>query len=320
MRVVGALLLSCAVVLGPASHRIAPERDAAGLTDPLDSAPAAVSAAQQSAVTAYWTDARMRQAARPDPDGRAGAGLGAQLDQHRAAPLRSLRRLDPSPVSHAIPWPGGGAVARTVGRVFFTLRGQDYSCSGTAVRSHNRDTVLTAGHCVNAGPGPYAQNWVFVPGYRAGQQPYGTWTARRLAAPSGWVRTGRAPDDIGFAVLNLRGGRHLTGVVGGLSIGFGHGPGRYLWAFGYPGAAPYAGRSDMFCRGTSRPDPFGTPALGLACTMTAGASGGPWLAGFDGSGTIYSVTSFSYQGMRGTIWGPRLGRTAAALYAAAQRW
>jgi V8-like Glu-specific endopeptidase len=190
------------------------------------------------------------------------------------------------------------------------------------VRSHNQDTVLTAGHCVNAGPGPYVRNWVFVPGYQAGQRPFGTWTARRLAAPAGWVRAGRAPDDVGFAVLNPRGGRHLTSVVGGLPIGFGRGPGRYVWAFGYPGAPPYAGRRATFCRGTSRADPYSTPALGLACTMTAGASGGPWLTGFaaPSGGTIYSVTSFSYQGMRGTIWGPRLGRTAAALYAAAQRW
>jgi V8-like Glu-specific endopeptidase len=321
MRVVGALLLICAVLVSPSSDRIVPEPVGAGPADPLDSAPAAVSAVEQSEVEAYWTDARMRRAARPEPDGRAGAGLGAQFGRRRPAALRSLRRIDPRPVSRALPWPSGGAVARAVGRVFFTLHGQDYSCSGTAVRSHNQDTVLTAGHCVNAGPGPYVRNWVFVPGYRAGQRPYGTWTARRLAAPGGWVRAGRAPDDVGFAILNPRRGRHLTSVVGGLPIGFGLGPGRYVWAFGYPGAAPFAGRRATFCRGTSRTDPFGTPAVGLTCTMTAGASGGPWLIGFAaGVGTVYSVTSFSYQGMRGTIWGPRLGPAAAALYAAAQRW
>jgi hypothetical protein len=323
MRVVGALLLSCALALGPSSNRIADDPAGGALADRLDSAPAAVSAAEQAEVAAYWTDARMSRAARPDPDGRAGAGLGGQFDQRRPPPLRSLRRVDPRPVTAATPWPGRGAVASAVGRVFFTLRGQDYSCSGTAVRSHNRDTVLTAGHCVNAGPGPYVRNWVFVPGYRVGRRPYGTWSARRLAAPTGWVRSGRAADDIGFAVLNSRGGRHLASVVGGLPIGFGLGPGRYVWAFGYPGAAPYAGRRATFCRGPSRPDPFGTAARGLACSMAAGASGGPWLTGFatgPGAGTVYSVTSFSYQGMRGTIWGPSLGRTAAALYAAAQRW
>jgi V8-like Glu-specific endopeptidase len=323
MRVFGALLLICASVLAPASAPITASPVDGGLAEPLDSAPAAVSAKQQSEVEAYWTDARMRRAARPDSDGRTGAEFGAQASRRGPAPLRPLRRPDPSPVSRAIPWPSGGAVARAVGRVFFTLYGQDYACSATAVRSLNQDTVLTAGHCVNAGPGPYVRNWVFVPGYQAGQRPFGTWTARRLAAPLGWVHAGRAPDDIGFAVLNPHGARHLASVVGGLPIGFGQAAGRYVWAFGYPGAAPYAGRQATFCRGTSRPDPYGTPALGLTCTMTAGSSGGPWLIGFGpaaGIGTVYSVTSFSYQGMRGVIWGPRLGRTAAALYAAAQRW
>ncbi|HVQ96586.1 MAG TPA: hypothetical protein VMU51_36555 [Mycobacteriales bacterium] len=320
MRVVGALLLVSLVVITPASARLAPA-PVDGAAEPLDSAPAAITATEQSAVQAYWTDGRMRRAARPDADPQTGAGLGGRARRH-ATPLRPLRQVDPRPVTRATPWNGGGEVTRAVGRVFFTLRGQDYSCSGTAVRSRNQDTVLTAGHCVNAGPGPYARNWVFVPGYRAGRRPFGTWTARRLAAPTGWVHTGRAPDDIGFAVLNTLDGQHLGDVVGGLPVEFGLGPGRYVWAFGYPGAAPDAGRRATFCRGSSRADPFGTPALGLACTMTAGASGGPWLTSFSttGIGVVYSLTSFSYQGMRGTIWGPRLGATAAALYAAAQHW
>ncbi|MEN3362434.1 MAG: hypothetical protein V7637_6416 [Mycobacteriales bacterium] len=323
MRVMGALLVISLLVVIPASTRISPAPPTGGAAgEPLDSAPAAVTATEQSAVEAYWTDGRMRSAARPGADPQAGAGLGGRAARRRPAALRPLRQLAPRPVSRATPWRGGGEVARAVGRVFFTLRGQDYSCSGTAVRSRNQDTVLTAGHCVNAGPGPYARNWVFVPGYRAGARPFGTWTARRLAAPAGWVHTGQAPEDIGFAVLNTVGGRHLTSVVGGLPVEFGVGPGRYVWTFGYPGAAPDEGRRATFCRGGSRADPFGTPAIGLACTMTAGASGGPWLTGFTaaGGGVIYSVTSFSYQGMRGTIWGPRLGPAAKALYAAAQRW
>jgi len=166
------------------------------------------------------------------------------------------------------------------------------------------------------------RNWVFVPGYRDGRRPYGTWTARRLAAPTGWVRTGRAPDDVGFAVLNRRGGRDLTSVVGGLRIVFGRPPGRYVWAFGYPGAAPFGGRRVTYCRGASRPDPYATTALGLPCTMSAGASGGPWLTAFSpaAGGVVYSVTSFAYQGMRGVVWGPRLDGTAASLFAAAERW
>jgi hypothetical protein len=315
VRVAGALLLVGAVLIGPSSARLL----GAGPVIPagMDFGPGAVSAAEQSRVEAYWTDGRMRAAARP------GAGINGLRGPGAAgtAGLRPLRQAPP--VSHAETWSGAGLVARAVGRVFFTLGGQDYSCSGTAVVSQNRDTVITAGHCVNAGPGPYVHNWVFVPGYRAGQRPYGTWTARRLAAPRGWVRSGRAPDDVGFAVLNTRRGRHLSAVVGALPIVFGLGPAAYVWVFGFPGSPPYAGRRATYCRGTDRKDPFGTSALGLACTMTAGSSGGPWLAGFSpagGAGAICSVTSFSYHGVPDVIWGPRLGDTAAALYTSVQRW
>jgi hypothetical protein len=316
VRVAGALLLVGAVLIGPSSARLL----GAGPVLPAgtDFGSGAVSAAEQSRVEAYWTDGRMRAAA------RSGGGISGLLGPGGgpgAAPPRPLRQAPP--VSHAENWFGAGLVARAVGRVFFTLGGQDYSCSGTAVVSQNRDTVITAGHCVNAGPGPYVHNWVFVPGYRAGQRPYGTWTARRLAAPGGWVRSGQAPDDVGFAVLNTRRGRHLSGVVGALPIVFGLGPASYVWVFGFPGSPPYAGKRATYCRGTDRRDPFGTSAVGLACTMTAGSSGGPWLAGFSpsgGTGAICSVTSFSYHGVPDVIWGPHLGDTAAALYTSVQRW
>lgn len=354
MRVGGAVLVLCACLLGPPAGRLAadPRQDP---PSGLDWAPAAVTAREQARVAAYWTDRRVQQAVRPGTDpaaaagGAAGAtagGSGGRGSAQGAAGGRPARALtgdpvadpmtagrggrvagrpgplpaEPAPVRLAAEWRGAGAVARAVGRVFFTLSGQDYSCSGTALLSRNRDTVLTAGHCLDAGPGAYARNWIFIPAYRDGRRPYGTWTARRLAAPTGWVRAGRAADDIGFAVLNRLAGRHLTGVVGGLRIGFGAGPGRYAWAFGYPGGPPYLGRRVTFCRGTGRRDPFGTSALGLACTMGAGSSGGPWLAGDPSGGTVYSVTSFAYHGVAGVVWGPRLGRTAAALFAAAQRW
>ena len=40
---------------------------------------------------------------------------------------------------------GGGEVRDTTGKVFFTLGGTNYVCSGSAVTSGNKDVVLTAG-------------------------------------------------------------------------------------------------------------------------------------------------------------------------------
>jgi hypothetical protein len=252
-----------------------------------------------------WSDARIRGAVDPDP----------------AVPGTRLLAAVPAPVRQAAQWTGSAVVSRAVGRVFYSLRGRDYSCTGVAVRGVNRSTVLTAGHCVNAGPGGYARDWVFVPGYRDGRRPYGTWQATKLAAPAGWISTGRTQDDVGFAVVAPQRGRRLTDVVGSLPIAFDASRGAYLWAFGYPAAAPNGGRRALYCRGPVRPDPYRTGSQGLACSMTQGASGGPWLTiRSDGRpGAVYAVTSFTYRGMAGVIWAPYLGDTARAIYTAVRR-
>jgi V8-like Glu-specific endopeptidase len=276
-------------------------------------------AAVASQAAGYWTDDRMQRAQQADD---LAAMRAAQRPQFGIRPsARRLTAVAP-PVAKAAAWRAGGGVSRAVGRVFFTLGGRDYACTGTAVASGNRDTVVTAGHCVNAGPGAYAHNWVFVPGYRNGSRPYGTWTARRLLAPAAWVGSGSTPDDVGFAVVGTRGGRHLTDVVGAMRIAFGAPRGVYAWAFGYPVGSPSLGRYVVYCRGTLRRDPYGTAAQGMGCSMAGGSSGGPWLVGLSastGAGTVYAVTSFSYRGMAGVVWAPYLGATAAALYRTAQR-
>lgn len=269
----------------------------------------AVAPAGEAPSGEYWTDERMRRA--PLDSGIARA---ARSDARRTAAPSSRT----APVRRAVPWTPAGPPARAVGRVFFTVRGSDYSCTGTAVRSANRDTVITAGHCVDSGPGPYATGWVFVPGYAGGRRPYGTWTARRLYVSNGWLARGALPEDVGFAVVAPLHGRHLADVVGGLPVAFAAPRGADVRVLGYPVDGPDSGRRPMLCRGTAHPDPYGTGAQGVACTMTAGVSGGPWLSGSDPAAVVYAVTSFTYRGMDGTVWAPYLDSSAAALYARAQ--
>jgi hypothetical protein len=90
-------------------------------------------------------------------------------------------------------------------------------------------------------------------------------------------------------------------------------------ALGYPAQKPYDGQSLIGCSGTLRPDTRtrGSTVEGLACTMTGGSSGGPWLADLDpatGRGTLVSVTSFSYTDEPGVLFGPHLGSAARSLY------
>jgi hypothetical protein len=66
-----------------------------------------------------------------------------------------------------------------------------------------------------------------------------------------------------------------------------------------------------------QPDPFGTKDEGIACAMTEGGSGGPWLSDFDprtGLGVITGVTTFRYSGQDPMLYSADLGPVAQALY------
>jgi hypothetical protein len=114
--------------------------------------------------------------------------------------------------------------------------------------------------------------------------------------------------------------RTLTATVPGQRIRFGF-RGTTATAFGYPSAAPYAGRRLNDCGGMLLADPYGSPDTGLNCSMTEGASGGPWFTGFSsrtGRGTITGVTAFRYANNSLTLYSANLGATAKALYEKAQ--
>ncbi|PZG22752.1 hypothetical protein C1I98_36530, partial [Spongiactinospora gelatinilytica] len=218
---------------------------------------------------------------------------------------------------------GAGSVGRTTGRVFLTMAGSDFVCSASTVRSASRDLVVTAGHCLKDGTGEWADNWIFVPGYRDGGGPYGSFTARRMFVPRQWSQRADDSHDVGMVALNRRGGRHVADVTGVQEIAFNARRGGAAHVFGFPADPPYDGRRLVYCAGRPRPDPHGqTHDQGLPCDMTAGASGGPWLSGFDprtGRGTLTSVSSFKYTDDETVMYGPYLGAAAKDLYARAQR-
>ncbi|MCE0485266.1 trypsin-like serine peptidase [Ornithinimicrobium sediminis] len=264
---------------------------------------AATSKAEQTAVAAYWTPARMKSAvprggridpmAPPAGKGPGGGGGGG----------------------------GGGNAGKAVqlpaeprhGKVFFTLGGTNYVCSGTATGSTNGDVVTTAGHCLNEGPGDYATNFAFVPAYDNGQDPYGTWVAEELLTTSPWADQGDINHDVGFAVMAEQGGSSLTQVVGSFPIAFNLGYGLAFDAYGYPAATPYDGQSLWRCSGTAGRDTRGTDDHRLPCSMTGGSSGGGWITG----GQLNSVNSFGYRGEKDVMYGPYFGNTEQAVYQAA---
>ncbi|MFJ3949148.1 trypsin-like serine peptidase [Streptomyces libani] len=285
------------------------------------------SATPRTTLDAFWTADRMRAAAPLDlatPTKRSAAAVP------RSAPLKVAPTLPRLPKAGPLlpgslpqaggPWTGGGAVVKTTGRVFFTYQGRNASCSGDAVTSGNKSTVITAGHCVKL-QGAWHTNWVFVPGYQDGQAPYGKWPASKTLATPQWTASEDINFDVGAAVVAPLDGKKLTDVVGGQGLSFNSGYNRAMYAFGFPAAAPYDGSKLIYCSGNTIKDPLFSNDHGLSCNMTGGSSGGPWFTSFDektGTGLQTSVNSFGYQFLPNTMFGPYFGDDAKNLYNKAQ--
>jgi hypothetical protein len=247
------------------------------------------------------------------------------------ARMAAASRASGVPAMSGVPWAGAGAVARTTGRVFFTMGGTGYACSGSAVASQNQDVVMTAAHCVSDGAGHWATHWTFVPGYTDGREPYGSYPAQTYYVPARWSAGADEDDDVAFVVVGTAlastalastalastgHGQKVGAAVGGQPIEFGwRAPAAAV--FGYPSEPPYTGQGLDYCAGTLQPDPFGTGDEGIACAMTEGGSGGPWLSDFDprtGLGVITGVTTFRYSGQDRILYSADLGPVAQALY------
>jgi V8-like Glu-specific endopeptidase len=310
----------------------------------------ATGATEQAATIRYWTPARMGAALNAaSVQSNGGGGQAARpADQMR----RLIRRV-PTPQAsrtatvsgssagpstgdtegNGLRWTGQGAVAAAIGKIFFTLGSQDYVCSGALVGGKHPDVVLTAAHCVTSGPGKgagaqWATNWMFVPGYADGRSPYGEYTARRFLVSPDWTgpESGREQYDTAFvqvatATVYGAAGPGVSGTAEpppGLPVAFGAEqaavPFSQTYLFGYPSELPYNGLYLNYCAGRVA---AADGSVRTACGMTAGDSGGPWLAGFSprsGSGTIAAVSTYKVSSNARVLYGAVLGPEARALY------
>jgi V8-like Glu-specific endopeptidase len=192
-------------------------------------------------------------------------------------------------------------------------------CSGTSVRAPSKRLVITAGHCVfDAGATDrWATNWMFVPGKKDGNEPYGRWTAKRLATTSGWKGGGNLHFDVGAAVMKRKDGRKLQNVVGGRGIAFGRGRNQTFDAYGYPAKSPFTGGRLWHCKSgnvdNDDPPGRGPRTMGISCDMTGGSSGGGWVVG----GKVESVVSYGYALSIDRLYGPYFGSAVRHLYRSA---
>lgn len=292
--------------------------------------PAAADAAraEHQRIVAYWTADRLASAT-PRDFVRTGSGF---------SPAGKARPPSQGGNVSGASWTKGGLILRASGKVFFTMAGLRYTCSGS-VASDARGSfslVLTAGHCAYDESGhAFATNWIFIPQYDTapgGQDCaaslLGCWTAQALVVHNGYASAGgfntqATVHDFAFAVVGA-GGKSVTQLdtaVGSFGLSTASlAVGSKLYAFGYPAAGKYNGNDLTYCAGPTFEDPYNSRLTwGMTCDMTGGSSGGPWLSSFtesSGIGTLSSLNSYGYSGVK-AMHGPKFNAKTAAVYSAA---
>jgi V8-like Glu-specific endopeptidase len=266
-------------------------------------------------VAAYWTPERMAAAinldfvkpeaiedavhAAPKPDGPAGT----------VAPAAPSIAIDRAGIQLN--------ESLAVGKVYFSTPWGGSSCSASTVASGKRRLVMTAGHCVNSGRGGvWYSNWVFVPQYRSGSQPWGSFVAYQLTSRTAWVNSGSYSEDMGIAIMHNGGwwGLKVVDTVGGHGMRWNWGYGPFMTALGYPSNLG-GGEIQWYCQS-------GTwwahdEVIRMWCPMTYGSSGGPWLQEYNdqtGYGYINSVVSHGDNPGNGQFDGPYFDNDIKSLY------
>lgn len=289
--------------------------------------------AEHARIVRYWTPARMAAATPRDfvktKDGFVPVGKGGtNPNKPPSQPDDSGGTTTTGTVTGA-PWDGGGPALRSTGKVFFTMAGRNYVCSGATVDDGPRaaySLVLTAGHCAyDETNRAFVTNWMFAPEYDTAPNgcagaPRGCFTAVALVVHSGYATSGgfnrqAVQHDWAFAVVGTGSKGGQLDDVAGFPIGF-DAPSGERYSFGYPAGKPYNGRDLIYCAGpVISDDNYST--WGLACDMTGGSSGGPWMRDFSTtakSGTLNSLNSYTNRKYRGYMFGPRFGAKTEAVY------
>jgi hypothetical protein len=316
----GLLSLSAAAVLAISAAGGATAAPAA--SDDQKSTSVTSSAADSAGAAEYWTEDRMRGAIPGD------VLAGKALERGNRSSALTVEKGQSTEVKATQGKPTlarNEAPVKYIGKVFFTLAGANYVCSGNSVSAKNKSTVSTAGHCVNQGAGAFATNFVFVPAYENGAAPYGKWTATSLHAPIQWSANGDITYDTGFAVMGRNpAGQALADVVGATGVAFNQERALTYDSFGYPASSPFNGETLKSCSGPATDDTvnaqFGTQ--GIPCDMTGGSSGGPWFI----EGTVLkngapvqnSINSYGYN-RAGFMYGPYWGSVIQQTYNEAAR-
>jgi V8-like Glu-specific endopeptidase len=188
--------------------------------------------------------------------------------------------------------PAGTARAQTaaIGRLFTNLG----TCSASVISPNS--IIVTAAHCCwNRSNSSWIGGWSFAPGYNNGRAPYGMFNWADARVLNSWISNGDIPSDICLIKLqNDAAGRPVTYYTGWLGRSWNYPPSQPMTAFGYPGNIG-GGNNLVSCtaQSSAQPSSCGSGVLNMACNMTYGSSGGPWIRDY-GSGNHVDSTVHGY--------------------------
>ncbi|BCJ51356.1 peptidase [Actinoplanes sp. NBRC 14428] len=241
-----------------------------------------------AAVEAYWTPARMASAVNLDIKGSESTADAPAAPQGK-----------PGSVAPALPKRGLAALNESVvvGKVYVSTPSGPGECSASALNSGKKRLVLTAGHCVHSGSGgAWFSNFIFVPGFRQGNEPVGRFVAYNLTSRTAWTSSSNRDEDMAIAIMNNGGiyGAKVVDTVGGMGLRWNWGYSVAVTILGYPAAGGFPGDVQYFCQGTTWNGH--NQQVRAWCNMTQGSSGGPWLQEYnDSTGLGYSNSVVSHR-------------------------
>ncbi|GAA2629223.1 peptidase [Actinomadura fulvescens] len=249
-------------------------------------------------VRKYWTAERMRSArlVTPRADRSASVTASSAPRAGKAGSYAPAAGVNKAAIKAGALKLAGGDKAKalmltetaTVGKVFFSKpSGGNWMCSAAALNSASKQLVITAGHCVHEGAGGgWMQNWTFVPRYRNGARPFGTYAAKQFRTFNAWMNSSDFRRDVGMVTTWPLNGQKLVNAVGGNGFQWNWPRNVAVTVLGYP-SNHNSGEIQMWCQGTTRGIADGR--IEINCNFGGGSSGGPWLREFnDATGLGYS--------------------------------
>ncbi len=170
----------------------------------------------------------------------------------------------------------------------------DHFCTASVIDSPGRNLILTAAHCLSGVSGI-----TFVPGYRDGQAPYGSWQVTKVYTADGWQNDDDPDEDFAVLALAPSNGVRIEDAVGGNPIAVGAAWTVQTRLYGYPAGSEkpivctnVTSREDTYQRHIDCPSfPGGTsggPFIDAATGQVVGVIGG-YQQGGDTDNTSYSA-------------------------------